>query len=249
MLSEGVYVYCIIVTKEAKSFGPIGIGGKGDPVTTIAYKDLSAVVSSVPMDKYMAGLGPMLSHERVLERVMTEHALLPMRFCTVAPSAEEVRGLLRVRHRQFRQLLSALDNKVELGLKALWKDMGQVMSHSVESVPPFPDPSADAEARHRQWQALEARRAHARELLLGTLRPLAADMCLNRTYGDDMVFNAAFLVDRSREREFDTRVGQLSDRYRDTISFKYVGPAPPHSFVNMVIGERIPAIGPLGKRR
>jgi len=46
-------------------------------------------------------------------------------------------------------------------------------------------------------------------------------------------------VDRSREREFDARVEQLAATYDDRIEFKYVGPAPPYSFVNIMIKEKI----------
>jgi hypothetical protein len=57
------------------------------------------------------------------------------------------------------------------------------------------------------------------------------------TYGDDMLMNAAFLVDRTREKEFDGEVKELAARYNGTIEFKYVGPAPPYSFVNIVVEQ------------
>ena len=242
-------MYGIIGTEEAGSFGSIGIGGRGDPVTTIAYRDLSAVVSSVPMDNYMAGLGPMLSHQRVLEKVMKEHTLLPMRFYTVAPTAHAVRGLLRVCYRQFKQLLRELDSKVELGLKAQWKDIDQMLGRSSPSTLPAPGGLTAPPARQGMWLALDKRRTQVREVLLQPLRPLTAGLCLNRTGSDDIIMNAAFLIDRSREGEFDAQVGQLSDRFRDTIQFRYVGPVPPYSFVNILVREHIPAVGPQGERR
>ena len=91
---EGQYVYCVIGTGEARNFGPIGIGDRGDPVTTITYRDLGAVVSSIPMIKYVVSKETMISHEKVIEAVIKDYALLPVRFYTVAPNAEEVRSLL-----------------------------------------------------------------------------------------------------------------------------------------------------------
>ena len=41
---EGKYVYCIIETAEPRSFGPMGIGGRGDDVYTVRHKGLAAVV-------------------------------------------------------------------------------------------------------------------------------------------------------------------------------------------------------------
>ena len=52
-----------------------------------------------------------------------------------------------------------------------------------------------------------------------------------------MIMNAAFLVDRAREKEFDSCVEELGVHYGDRIEFKYVGPVPPYSFVNIVVKE------------
>jgi len=131
VVPEGHYVYCIIGTGEARNFGPIGISDRGDPVTTIAYKDLGAVVSSIPMTKYVISKESMISHEKVIEAVMKDHTLLPVRFYTVAPNAEEIRSLLRRRYLEFKKLLRELDNKVELGLKALWRDMNAIFQEIV----------------------------------------------------------------------------------------------------------------------
>ena len=43
-VTEGKYVYCIIETNEPRSFGPMGIGGRGDDVYTVHHKGLAAVV-------------------------------------------------------------------------------------------------------------------------------------------------------------------------------------------------------------
>lgn len=256
MVTEGLYVYCVIGAGEARNFGPIGIGGRGDAVTTIAYRDLSAVVSTVPMNKYVVGHETMLSHERALETVMKDYTVLPMRFYTVAPNAEEIRGLLRARYVELKRLLREMDGKVEMGLKALWKDMRRLLREIAEegqrekglaASETIPDSGTEPDKWVRP--ALDAKKANMRELLLMPFRPLADKLCLNRTYGDDMIMNAAFLVDRAREREFDARMEQLSMAYSDTIEFKYVGPAPFFSFVNIVIKEETITGGVLGEGR
>jgi hypothetical protein len=249
IVHEGQYVYCIIGTGEARNFGPIGIGGRGDPVTTIAYRDLSAAVSSIPMTKYVVSKEAMVTHEKVIEAVMRDYTVLPVRFYTVAPNAEEIRSLLRRRYQEFKKLLRELDNKVELGLKALWRDMDAIFKEIVEENEEI---KAGAKATARSAEAasqdkgavgemvklaLEHKKAKETEALLQPLRQISSDFCLNRTYGDDMIMNAGFLVDRAREKEFDSRVGQLTSEYGDRMEFKYVGPAPPYSFVNIVVKE------------
>jgi len=67
------------------------------------------------------------------------------------------------------------------------------------------------------------------------LSPISEQVKTNNTYGDLMIINAAFLVAREREEEFDMEVQGLAERYGDKVRFKYVGTLPPFNFVNLVI--------------
>jgi len=226
---EGQYIYCIIETDEARNFGSIGIGERNDSVTTISYKDLSAVVSSVPMAKYVVSRRTILAHEKVIEKVMEGYSVLPVRFYTVAPNAEEIRNLLRKRYSEFKRLLREMDNKVELGLKCLWKDMDTILNEIV-------DGSKNRRAPDQIIKlALQDRKVRESEPIIQRLRKISSDLCLNKIYGDDMLINAAFLVDRYREKEFDSEVAQLATQFEKRIEFKYIGPVPPYSFVNIVV--------------
>ena len=68
-----------------------------------------------------------------------------------------------------------------------------------------------------------------------TLRRTAFDHKLNKTIGDEMFINAAFLVSKGREKEFDNIMDDLSDQYQDKMKFMYAGPLPVFNFVNIVI--------------
>jgi len=132
-----------------------------------------------------------------------------------------------------------------LGLKALWKDMDAIFKEIVEEneenkvvAGSGEDVGHDKAAVSRRVKlALEEKKAKEREALLQPLRKACSDFCLNTTHGDDMIMNAAFLVDRGREKEFDSCVEELGVHSADRIVFKYVGPAPPYSFVNIVVRE------------
>ena len=52
---------------------------------------------------------------------------------------------------------------------------------------------------------------------------------------DRMVLNAAFLVEKSREAEFDHAVSRLDEELGPRALFKYVGPVPPYNFVNITV--------------
>ena len=248
MTREGKYLYCIIESNEARNFGPIGIGERADIVSTIGYDDISAVVSSSPMTKFVINRENMTAHERVIEEVMKDHAVLPVRFCTVAASAEEVRTLLRRRHSEFKGLLRDMDNKVEMGLKALWKDMNQIFheiaeeNHKVRSLKKkakgkmgWAGNSQKIALGKEVKEALEAKKADEAEVILNTFKRAAVDIRKNDVFGDSMFLNASFLIDRSREKEFDYLMEDLVERYGDRVTFKYVGPTPPFNFVNIVL--------------
>ena len=113
MPEYGKYLYGIIAADEARNFGPIGIGGR--EVETIHHQHLSAVISSIPLPQCVLSKESLLAHERVLERVMAEYTVLPVKFYTVGANVEEIRRLIELRYQELLFVLRDLEGKVELG--------------------------------------------------------------------------------------------------------------------------------------
>jgi len=111
MEREGKYIYCIIGTGEEKNLGPIGIGGRNDEVTTCCYQDIGMVISNHPFVRLAVNRRNTVAHETVVERVMEEFSVLPVRFCTLATDVEEIRDLLAARYREFKDLLEDMDRR------------------------------------------------------------------------------------------------------------------------------------------
>jgi len=249
MEKEGKYIYCIIGTKQERNFGPIGIGGRGDEVLTIGYDDLSMVVSSYPMTKFIVSRENMLAHMRVIEKVMNEFdSVLPVRFGTVASNADEIRNFLDRRLREFRSLLRNMDHKVELGVKGSWKNMKVIFEEIVEENREIKkvkekiqneigkkNIQSKTEVGKMVEEALKKKKEREAEKIVDALRRTAFEYKLNKIIGDEMFMNAAFLVDKGWEKEFDNIIEDLSERYRDRIKFVYAGPMPVFNFVNIVI--------------
>ncbi|MDD2714910.1 MAG: GvpL/GvpF family gas vesicle protein [Candidatus Wallbacteria bacterium] len=248
MEKEGKYIYCIIATSQERNFGPIGVGGRGDDVLTINYNDLSMVVSSHPLIKFVVGRENILTHERVIEEVMKEFgAVLPVRFGTIASDAEEIRNLLDRRYREFKTALMEADHKIELGVKGVWKDMGiiyqeiidenKVIKKAKEEIEStnLKSNQAKLEVGKKVEKALSIKKRKEAENVVDTLRIAATDYRLNQPIGDEMFINAAFLVGKGREKEFDNIMDELSEKYQERTKFLYVGPLPIFNFVNIVI--------------
>ncbi|MFH1437354.1 MAG: GvpL/GvpF family gas vesicle protein [Pseudomonadota bacterium] len=248
-IREGKYIYCIIGTRQDRNFGPIGAGGRGDEVLTIGYDDLSMVVSSHPMARIAVNRENMLAHEKVIEEVMKEFdSVLPVRFGTIAASADEIRNLLGRRRREFQNLLRDMDNKVELGVKGVWTDMNGVFKEITDErrdIRKFKEKIQKAGGGENMQdkvkigkmveRVLAGKKKEEAEKIADALRPAAVDYKMNTTADDRMFMNASFLVDRGREKEFDNIMDDLGERCADRIKFMYAGPLPPFNFVNIVI--------------
>src|SRR3989338_2090741 len=121
-LKEGKYIYCIIASSEAESFGPLGIGGRGDEMSTIVYDDIAAVVSNSPIKSYSVSREHVLCYERAIEEVMKEYTVLPVRYNTITEDEDKVKKILEKEHDRLVDLLKNMEGKKELGLKAIFKE-------------------------------------------------------------------------------------------------------------------------------
>jgi len=246
-LKEGKYMYCITESDEAKSFGPLGIGGRGDELYTICHGGIAALVSNAPIKKYRVSRENSLAHEKAIERVMVEHTVLPVRFATVAEDEDKVRRILRAEQERFKDLLNNVRNKTELSVKAMFKEevIYREILQKYEDIRLQREKIAtlDSSKSHLQRveigrmveDALQREKQIVKDDILNALSPLAEEVRVNDTYGELMIINAAFFVEKSKEDDFDRQVYELGDRYGERTRFKYVGPLPPFNFVNIVI--------------
>jgi len=246
-LKEGKYIYCIIASNEARSFGPLGIGGRADELYTVCFNGLAACVSNSPIIKYSCLRDNMLAHEMAIEEVMKEYTVLPVRFNTIAEDEEKVKKILEIEHDRFIDGLKNMEGKKELGLKAMFKEeiIYKDILERYEDIRILKEKIATLPSEKTYYQRMEIGRMveaslqNEREIckkeILDSLIPLAEDNKVNNTYGEIMILSAAFLVNKDKEPEFDQKVHGFEAQYGDKIKFKYVGTIPPFNFVNLVI--------------
>ena len=243
---EYVYVYCVIRCNKRPEFTSLGMGERGDALYTVHEGDLAAVVSDSASAAYEARRRNMMAHTAVLEEVMRDYTILPLRFGTVAPDAEIVRlKLLGERRSELLALWRETDGRVELGLKAFWHEdtLFQGIVDENPSIRSLRDALAgrSADDTHAERmrlgelveKAMKQRRQRDADLILSRLRPLARDVAVNENYGERMVLNSAFLVDRDAESQMDKAVQQLDADFGQRLMFKYVGSVPPYNFVKL----------------
>ncbi len=241
---EGKYIYCFIGTNRRQTFGEHGIGGRGDELYTICFNNIAAVVSNSPIINYPISKVNMLSHTRAIEVVMREYAVLPVRFSTIAEDEEKVKKILQKEYDKFESLLNKLEDKKEIGLKTIFIE-DEIYKFILEKHKDIKALKEKLEGSKTYNQlvavgtmvenALNKEKDLCKDDFLNTLSPLSEEVNINKVYGELMILNAAFLVEKNKETEFDNKVHELDKRYGNKIRFKYIDTVPPFNFVNLVI--------------
>ncbi len=247
---DALHLYGVIGNGRVVDSGPIGLDGR--QVFAIRHRDLSAIVSSVPIRVYKSMkreeiLPHLFAHQAVIEQIMKDHTVVPVKFGTTARDEAEVQKILENGYPHLTAALEALEGKIELDLVAQWKDLNSVLRLIGEepeirrqkaSIALRP-PQETTEERIRIGKLVKARLDQMREEraaeIVEVLKPLAQDLCPHALLDDRMILNTAFLVARAREGEVGKTLERLDDRYSDTIDFRCVGPLPPYSFATVEI--------------
>ena len=235
-------VYGIVPAETPLDGAPLGVAGA--PVSRVTAGDLAALVSPVEGDELRATRRDLLSHSAVLEHAVAAGPVLPLRFGTVLRDEDAVvEELLEPRRDELSGLLRRFERLVELRVKAFYVE-DEVLKEIVRSDPAIArlreaTQGVSATAAYPQRlrlgeavaQALDARRQRDADSILSRLRPLAEDVVVEEA-DTRLALVASFLVDRGRVEAFDEAMDGLARAHEGRITFKYLGPLPPHSFVS-----------------
>ena len=242
---EGRYVYGVIEAREPLSFGKIGIGGIGENVYTVHHGDVAAVVSKTPVFIFDPTRENALAHEHVIETVMKAHTIIPMSFGTVFRTDEDIREVLKSIYPSLKDVLKQMANKLEFGLKVTW-DRDRIVEELKRENEEIHRFQHELTRKHLQStyfarmqlgrmidKALAERAAEVVREIYDGLRAVCVASRDNKVIGDKMIMNAAFLIQKDKEAEFDAAVNAVAQKFGDRLNFKYTGPWPPYNFVNI----------------
>jgi hypothetical protein len=254
------YVYGVVGTGERRDAAPLAprTGGVGSGAVRVVGKGrLAAVVSEVSLDEFSEEALPerlndrvwleekARAHESVLQELVGQAPVVPMRFGAIYRLLEDVEALLDSRRAELESALGRVRGRVEMGVKA-WADRsGAESADAGESGAAEGEAGAGRAYLQRRRDARErsallddrlleiARRAHER--LLAT----AVDGVVNRPQAaalsgrpETMILNAAYLV-AAGDRALLLEVDALNREFgADAVSFEATGPWPPHNFVD-----------------
>lgn len=241
----GRYVYGVIQGSEPVTFGRSGLAGSSEQVYTVHYQDIAAVVSRTSVFIFDPTRENALAHEHVIESVMKTNTIIPMSFGTVFRTDDDIREVLKSIYGSLKDVLKQMGGKVEFGLKVTW-DRDRIieeLKHEDDEIYRF-----QLELTKKHLQSTYFARMQLGRMIDKALAELAANyvreiydglraVCVasrdNKPIGDKMIMNAAFLIQKAREAEFDAAVNRVAQKFGDRLNFKYTGPWPPYNFVNI----------------
>ncbi|MFC8739808.1 GvpL/GvpF family gas vesicle protein [Streptomyces sp. NPDC057176] len=232
---KALYVYGIA---PAGIRAPRSRGVDGAPVRLLTEAGLCAAVSDAP-PRLRPRRRDLLAHQAVLDELVAQGPVLPMRFAVLSPRTDTLLAQLRTDATHLAQQLDGVRGCVELNVKGTvvpghFADLVR-RDDKLRTLALQTRRRPDYEANVRLGEAIalgvrrEARRA-AREVV-DLLAPLAVRTVQGATY-DEQVLSASFLLRSADETRFREAVAERARACGDRLALSVTGPLPCYSFVD-----------------
>ena len=244
-----LYLYAITDRPEAPL--PCVSGLEDAPLCKLACQDLAGVISSVTTTQVQATESNLWQHEAIVEALMADRAVLPVRFGTVFSNEAAAQAELLTHQADLIASLNRVRGRVELGLRVLVNDERETVppKDGDNSIPPkdgehfitlaqSAPPSrgrAYLMARLEQEQRTRAKQQHAKAWAAEVHAPLArlAVASVQQVLVTPrMLLTAAYLVERDGVEAFRQEVAARGSAH-PKLSLLCTGPWPPYNFVDL----------------
>ncbi len=252
-------IYCYGIIENG-----IGLDKEGfesGKIYTIPFKDISAVVSDVSEEnfsqevidknikikdmKWLVENGQI--HEKIIDSTMEKTTIIPMKFCTVFKTKENVEAMLKEKYADFKYGIGYLKDKAELGVKVYF-DSGQLKQKILEDSPDIKELEKEAEKKKPGAAYFDNQKINM--LIKDKLQQMLADnrreifdkikvfaehsrqneLLNKKLTGKDMLLNAVFLVKKQNLKQFKSNAENIKSDFPN-MEFEVWGPFPPYNFV------------------
>ena len=225
-----VYVYAIVDLPTIPM--PAILGLEGAALDTLPFQDIGAVVSRSATSKVPPIEANLWEHEAVVETLMADHAVLPMRFGTMLADEAAVLEALTTRYDEFIAGLNCVRGHVELGLRVLWDD-DVSLTPDRRVVPSGVSGRDYMLAQLDDQRKLDKRREQAKALaedIHTTLARQSTRSTRQTLVTPRLLLTAAYLVKREQVEAFRQEVETLGSSNPE-VRMLCTGPWPPYNFV------------------
>jgi Gas vesicle synthesis protein GvpL/GvpF len=219
-----IWVYAICERPELPP--PRRRGLAQAPLDGVRHGALLAVISRHVHPPGDPALDALWVHERVVERIMADRAVLPMRFGTRLPDDDAMAEVLASRQQEFLAALDRVRGRVEVGVRAMQPQPVGPEPPALPVVPVAMSGREYVEAKLRNGRRTD----HEAAALHEPLAKLAVAVSRRAAQAPDELLRASYLVETANLARFRGTVERLQ-RAHEEVAILCTGPWPPYSFV------------------
>ena len=249
----GVYIYGIINSNSTSHFFTPKDSYKKESVYTIPYQDVSAAVSNSEIIEYAYSSKDTLAkllvwHQKVIEKIMDlKCTIIPVRLGTFAVDEAEVKDTLIKGYTLIKNIMKNISDKIETDVVATWADFNSTLKEIGEEkeIKKFKEKilantkritvDDQMKAGVMAKKALDKKREKYALKIQTFLKNYCAAFKVHELMDDRMVINAAFLIRKDKQKNFDRKVEEINTKFAEKLNFRCVGPLPPYSFYTLEI--------------
>ena len=244
------YIYGVVPADVESSSDAHGVGDPPGQISVVRHGEIAALVSEVRIGGPLGTAEDLTAHQRLLDSVVTEVPVLPIRFGAVVTNADAVREeFLAPPHDEFLAALKELEGRAEYVVKGRYVEEA-VLSEVLSEVPEAQDlrdqlrgQPEDATRNIRIQlgeiinEAVTAKRQKDTQALLDAM----ADKCVTSAVREPSheldAANVAFLMDTSREKDIEQVIDDLADNWDGRVELRLLGPMAAYDFVGNIEPE------------
>jgi hypothetical protein len=244
MNDKGKYIYGVIDDEPPK--GAPGIL-MPDGIYAIPYRDIFAVAGDAEMVDYAglpgdAAVRYLVRHQTVIEKVMKDYTIIPMKPGMWVQNEDEVVSVLNTGYHKFKETLDKIRGRIELDITATWIDLNAVIKEvsgenevmRLKQALLEKDGGITMEDRMKMGMLIEDRLNTRKKVCAATITETVRDCCRNmKEYpvaDGPAIMSAAFFLDKDMRLPFEEKLEALNDRFEGKVHFKCIGPLPPYNF-------------------
>ncbi|PKL50056.1 MAG: hypothetical protein CVV39_01980 [Planctomycetes bacterium HGW-Planctomycetes-1] len=234
-----LYLYGIIDFSNQITESIYGL--EGSNVYNIPFCDIGAVVSEISQPIRDVTEGAVLEHEAVVEKLMANFTVLPVRFGTVVNSRDELFSMMESYYRDFKSNLARLHNKLEFGIKVIWPadkvkaNIIRVLKKDEQTIESDNSPSKrfieEKFEKYKIDKEFEAKANRFIKIIDIFFGKFAAEKKLEKLKTQNLLLDAVYLVEKDKQRDFKEALEHIKNANYPGFKYLFSGPWPAYNFV------------------
>ena len=248
----GIYLYGIINSNNVTHFFTPQDSYKKESVYTIPYQEFSAVVSNSEIIDFIysskdVSAERLVWHQKVIEKIMDlKYTIIPVRLGTFMVDETEVKDILSKGYSLIKSIMEKVRDKIETDLVATWADFNSTLKEigEEEEIKKLKEKiltNPEITLEHQMEVGVMIKKAldRKREKYAIEIQTFLSNYCtafkVHGLMDDRMVINAAFLINKQEQKDFDGKIDEINTEFAEKLNFRCVGPLPSYSFYTIDI--------------